>query len=151
MQFDWSIQASTNLVDRFTVDELKLLRRAGLSQVAQGADSGSPKVMHLMNKDFQKMETIYAAADKLTQAGIRPSFNMIFGFPGEGEKERRESIAADHGHLPQVSGRGVLDQYLHAVSRRARSCSAPSSWASTCRKRWKAGWISSRATRFFRG
>src|ERR1700683_4716008 len=42
VKFDWSIQASTNLVNRFTVEELKLLRRAGLSQVAQGADSGSP-------------------------------------------------------------------------------------------------------------
>ena len=93
VKFDWSIQASTNLVSRFSVDELKLLRRAGLSQVSQGADSGSVKVMHLMNKDFQKIETIYTAADKLSQAGIRPSFNMIFGFPGEGEAERRESIA----------------------------------------------------------
>lgn len=92
VRFDWSIQSSTNLVVRLTVEELKLLRRAGLSQVSQGADSGSPKVLHLMNKDFQKVETIYAAAHKLTQAGIRPSFNMIFGFPGEGEAERRESI-----------------------------------------------------------
>src|ERR1700733_9646123 len=93
VKFDWSIQASTNLVSRFSVDELKLLRRAGLSQVSQGADSGSLKVMHLMNKDFQKIETIHTAAAKLTAAGIRPSFNMIFGFPGEGESERRESIA----------------------------------------------------------
>jgi radical SAM superfamily enzyme YgiQ (UPF0313 family) len=92
VRFDWSIQASTNLVERLTVEELKLLRRAGLSQVSQGADSGSPKVLHLMNKDFQKLETIYEAADKLSQAGIRPSFNMIFGFPGEGDAERRESI-----------------------------------------------------------
>jgi anaerobic magnesium-protoporphyrin IX monomethyl ester cyclase len=92
-KFDWSIQASTNLVNRLTVEELKLLKRAGLSQVAQGVDTGSPKVMHLMNKDFQKIETVYAAASKLTQAGIRPSFNMIFGFPGEGESERRESIS----------------------------------------------------------
>lgn len=92
VKFDWSIQGSTNLVTRFTVEELKLLRRAGLSQVSQGADSGSPKVLHLMNKDFQKLDTIYRAADLLTQAGIRPSFNMIFGFPGEGEAEQRESI-----------------------------------------------------------
>jgi anaerobic magnesium-protoporphyrin IX monomethyl ester cyclase len=92
VKFDWSIQASTNLVTRLTVEELKLLRRAGLSQVSQGADSGSPKVLHLMNKDFQKLDTIYHAADLLTRAGIRPSFNMIFGFPGEGEKEQRESI-----------------------------------------------------------
>src|SRR5712692_5211357 len=92
VRFDWSIQASTNLVIRLSVEELKLLRRAGLSQISQGADSGSPKVMRLMNKDFQKLETIYAAAEKLTQAGIRPSFNMIFGFPGEGGPERRESV-----------------------------------------------------------
>ncbi|MBV8571667.1 MAG: B12-binding domain-containing radical SAM protein, partial [Acidobacteriaceae bacterium] len=92
VQFDWSIQASTNLVTRMTIEELKLLRRAGLSQVSQGADSGSKKILHLMNKDFQKLETIYLAADMLSQAGIRPSFNMIFGFPGETEVERRESI-----------------------------------------------------------
>jgi anaerobic magnesium-protoporphyrin IX monomethyl ester cyclase len=93
VKFDWSVQSSTNLVSRFSVDELKLLRRAGLSQVSQGADSGSLKVLDLMNKHFQKIETIYTAADKLSQAGIRPSFNMIFGFPGEGEAERKESIA----------------------------------------------------------
>jgi radical SAM superfamily enzyme YgiQ (UPF0313 family) len=50
-------------------------------------------VLHLMNKDFQKIETIYSAAEKLSAAGIRPSFNMIFGYPGETEAERRESIA----------------------------------------------------------
>jgi len=92
VKFDWSIQASTNLVARFSVDELRLLRRSGLSQISQGADTGSPKVMRLMKKDFQKVETIYRAAALLTDAGIRPSFNMIFGFPGEGEAERRESI-----------------------------------------------------------
>ena len=92
VKFDWSIQASTNLVIRFTVDELKLLKRAGLSQISQGADTGSPRMMHLMNKDFQDLDTIYSAADKLTAAGIRPSFNLIFGYPGETEKERRESV-----------------------------------------------------------
>lgn len=92
VKFDWSIQASTNLVSRFSVEELKLLKRAGLSQVSQGADSGSKKILHLMNKDFQKLENIYEAADKLSQAGIRPSFNIIFAYPGEGESERRESI-----------------------------------------------------------
>jgi radical SAM superfamily enzyme YgiQ (UPF0313 family) len=91
-RFEWSIQASTNLVIRLSVDEWKLLRRAGLTQVSQGADTGSPKIMRLMNKTFQKLETIYEAAERLTEAGVRPSFNMIFGFPGEGRAERRESI-----------------------------------------------------------
>ena len=51
------------------------------------------KSLKLMNKTFQKPETIYAVAEKCLQAGIRPSFNVIFGFPGEGEKERRETIS----------------------------------------------------------
>jgi radical SAM superfamily enzyme YgiQ (UPF0313 family) len=92
VRFDWSIQASTNLVVRLTVEELKLLRRSGLTQMSQGADTGSPKMMHLMNKDFQDLDTIYLAAEKLSAAGIRPSFNLIFGYPGETEKERRESV-----------------------------------------------------------
>jgi radical SAM superfamily enzyme YgiQ (UPF0313 family) len=92
VHFDWSVQASTNLVARLAVDELRLLRRAGLSQVSQGADTGSPKVMELMGKTFQSLETIHLAAEKLTAAGIRPSFNMIFGYPGEGEEDRRESV-----------------------------------------------------------
>jgi anaerobic magnesium-protoporphyrin IX monomethyl ester cyclase len=92
-RFDWSIQASTNLVDRYTVDELKLFKRSGLSQIAMGADSGSTRVLKLMNKDgFQKIETIYAAAEKLHRAEIRPSFNMIFAYPGETEKDQRESV-----------------------------------------------------------
>ena len=93
VKFEWSIQASTNLVTRLSVEELKLLRRSGLTQVVQGADSGSPKVLHLMNKDFQKLDTIYEAADRLTRARIRPTFNLIFAYPGEGRAERRESVA----------------------------------------------------------
>lgn len=92
VRFDWSIQASTNLVCRLTDEELKLLKRAGLSQVSQGADSGSPRVMHLMGKDFQTLDHVYGAAEKLTKAGIRPSFNLIFGYPGETEQERHQSV-----------------------------------------------------------
>lgn len=93
VRFDWSIQASTNLICRLTDNELKLFKRAGLSQVSQGADSGSPRVMHLMNKDFQSLDHIYRSAEKLTAAEIRPSFNLIFGYPGETEKDRRDSVA----------------------------------------------------------
>src|SRR5664279_1826103 len=92
VKFDWSIQASTNLVIRLSVEELKLLRRSGLTQMSQGADTGSMKMMHLMGKDFQNLEDIYGAAEKLTQAGIRPSFNLMFGYPRTAETERRESV-----------------------------------------------------------
>ena len=87
-KFDWSIQASTNLVNRLTVDELKLLRRAGLRR-SRRAPTPARQVLKLMNKDFQKLETIYAAAEKLTPAGIG-LLQHDFRLPRRSAKERRE-------------------------------------------------------------
>jgi anaerobic magnesium-protoporphyrin IX monomethyl ester cyclase len=92
VRFRWSIQASTNLVTRMDDTELRLLRESGLQQICHGAESASPKVLKLMDKDFQRVETMYLAAEKCSKAGIRPSFNIIFGFPGEGDRERQETI-----------------------------------------------------------
>ncbi len=90
--FEWSVQATTNLVARLSIDDLKLLRRAGLRQVCQGVDSASPAILHAMNKEFQDFESIYESAHRCIEAGIRPSFNIIFAYPGEGPKERRETV-----------------------------------------------------------
>lgn len=90
--FRWSIQATTNLTSRLTLEDLRLLRRAGLHQICQGVDSGSPKILNAMNKDFQDFDSIYESAARCLQADIRPSFNIIFAYPGEGKKERRETV-----------------------------------------------------------
>jgi anaerobic magnesium-protoporphyrin IX monomethyl ester cyclase len=91
-QFKWSVQATTNMVARLSLEDLKLLRRSGLHQICQGVDSGSPKILEAMNKTFQNFESIYESAARCLAAGIRPSFNIIFAYPGEGPKERRETI-----------------------------------------------------------
>jgi radical SAM superfamily enzyme YgiQ (UPF0313 family) len=90
--FEWSIQATTNLVARLSLEDLKLLRRSGLRQVCQGAESGSPKILAAMNKDFQDFDSIYESAARCVAAGIRPSFNIIFAFPGEGPAERKQTV-----------------------------------------------------------
>lgn len=91
-RFKWSIQATTNLTSRLSVEELTLLRRSGLHQIAQGVDSASPTVMKLMNKDFQDLADVYESTERCIKAGVIPSFNIIFGYPGEGLKERRETV-----------------------------------------------------------
>jgi anaerobic magnesium-protoporphyrin IX monomethyl ester cyclase len=90
--FKWSIQATTNLTARLSVADLKLLHRSGLQQICHGAESGSQKVLKLMNKGFQNFDTIYETARRCLAAGIRPSFNIIFAYPGEGPVERRQTI-----------------------------------------------------------
>jgi anaerobic magnesium-protoporphyrin IX monomethyl ester cyclase len=91
-EFSWSIQATTNLTARLSIEDLKNLRRAGLHQICQGVDSGSPKILKAMNKDFQDFESIYESAARCLEAGIRPSFNIIFAYPGEGKAERRQTV-----------------------------------------------------------
>ncbi|MGH9651825.1 MAG: radical SAM protein, partial [Terriglobales bacterium] len=76
-----------------SVEEMRLMRRAGLEQICQGVESASPKVLKLMNKSFQNFADIYRATERCLQAGIRPSFNIIFGYPGEGIKERQETVS----------------------------------------------------------
>jgi radical SAM superfamily enzyme YgiQ (UPF0313 family) len=90
--FNWSIQATTNLTARLSLEDLKLLRRSGLHQICQGVDSGSEKILKLMNKTFQDFDSIYESASRCLQAEIRPSFNIIFAYPGEGKTERRQTI-----------------------------------------------------------
>lgn len=90
--FKWSVQATTNLTARLSVDELKLLRRSGLHQICQGIETASPTVMKLMNKGFQDLNDIYESTERCVRADVIPSFNIIFGFPGEGVKERRETV-----------------------------------------------------------
>jgi anaerobic magnesium-protoporphyrin IX monomethyl ester cyclase len=90
--FKWSVQATTNLVARLSIEDLKLLRRSGLHQICQGVDSGSTKVLEAMNKTFQNYDSIYQSVERCLAAGIRPSFNIMFAFPGEGQKERNETV-----------------------------------------------------------
>jgi radical SAM superfamily enzyme YgiQ (UPF0313 family) len=90
--FKWSIQATTNLTARLSIQELSLLRRSGLHQICQGIETASPTVMKLMNKDFQVLGDIYESTERCIRAEVIPSFNIIFGYPGEGGKERRETV-----------------------------------------------------------
>jgi anaerobic magnesium-protoporphyrin IX monomethyl ester cyclase len=91
-RFKWSIQATTNLTARLSVADLTLLRRSGLHQICQGIETASPAVMKLMNKGFQNLEDIYQSTARCLKADVIPSFNIIFGFPGEGVQERRETV-----------------------------------------------------------
>lgn len=90
--FKWSIQATTNLTARLSLEDLKLLRRSGLHQICQGVDSASPKILKLMNKEFQDFDSIYQSAARCLAAGIRPSFNIIFAYPEEGAFERQQTV-----------------------------------------------------------
>ena len=75
-----------DLTARLTREDLKLLRRSGLHQICQGVDSGSEKILKLMNKTFQDFDSIYESASRCSTRVSVHVQHFIFAYPGEGRK-----------------------------------------------------------------
>jgi radical SAM superfamily enzyme YgiQ (UPF0313 family) len=85
------MQTRTDQVDRLSDAELEVLAKSGLKRVFFGLESGSVKVMRSVNKRLD-LETAYRTAARFRRAGIRPSFNLIFGLPAEEEEDLRDTM-----------------------------------------------------------
>jgi anaerobic magnesium-protoporphyrin IX monomethyl ester cyclase len=92
VRFRWTFQASTDFLCRMSDDEVRLLRRSGVTHMGFGTESTSESVLKLMNKRHQRMNEVYETARKANIAGIRVTFNLIFGYPGETERDRQETF-----------------------------------------------------------
>jgi radical SAM superfamily enzyme YgiQ (UPF0313 family) len=91
-KFGWTFQASTDLLCRMSDDEVCLLGQAGVTHMGFGTESASQEVLALMNKKHQRIDEMFETARKSEQAGIRVTFNIILGYPGETEADRIETF-----------------------------------------------------------
>jgi radical SAM superfamily enzyme YgiQ (UPF0313 family) len=91
-RFHWTFQASTDLLCRLSDEEVRLLGRSGVSHIGFGVESGSESVLRMMNKHHERVPDMVETARKCGAAGIRATFNLIFGFPGETEAHRQETL-----------------------------------------------------------
>ncbi len=92
IRFNWTFQASTDLLCRMTDEEVCLLGESGVTHMGFGTESGSPEVLAMMNKKHQRVGEMFETARKSEQAGIRVTFNLILGYPGETEADRLETF-----------------------------------------------------------
>ncbi len=101
LRFRWTFQASTDLLCRMSDEEVELLAASGVSHIGFGTESASPEVLRRMNKAHQHIPDMFEAARKCQRAGIRTTFNLIFGYPGEEEADRRETLRV----MGEIAGR----------------------------------------------
>jgi anaerobic magnesium-protoporphyrin IX monomethyl ester cyclase len=88
IRFRWTFQASTDFLCRMSQNEVQLLADSGVSHMGFGTESTSEPVLKLMNKRHQRVNEMFETAQKTSLAGIRVTFNLIFGYPGETEADR---------------------------------------------------------------
>jgi radical SAM superfamily enzyme YgiQ (UPF0313 family) len=84
----WIAQAKASII---TPELLALMKDAGCVGIEYGFESGSQRVLGLMNKHLKIDESLRAAA--LTrQARLRFQANIIVGYPGEREDDFKDTI-----------------------------------------------------------
>ncbi len=103
-RLEYSCLVRSNLIDAEMVDLLKAL---GVKHLAFGAESGSNRVLALMNKQAT-VEDNQRAIDQLVAGGFRPTMSLIAGYPGETE----EDLQATAGFIDNNRGRcDIIDIY----------------------------------------
>ncbi len=89
----------------YTPERCRLLYQAGLRAVAFGVESGSDRVLHLMNKGIDA-DLIRRINRNFHQAGISTSWMTFLSHPGETGQEAGETLAL----IDQQSG--MVDQFI---------------------------------------
>ncbi len=78
-------------IDRMSLDDLRLFRRAGFKHLYLGVESGNDRVLGLINKGITRDQVIRANR-KLQEADIAPKFSWMGGFPTETVSEVRDTM-----------------------------------------------------------
>ena len=77
--------------NRFTDEQVNLIKLSGCGITKFGAESGSDRILKLIQKGFMVEETIKANM-KCRKHGIIPAYSLIVGFPTETFEETNQTI-----------------------------------------------------------
>jgi radical SAM superfamily enzyme YgiQ (UPF0313 family) len=78
-------------VRRFPAALIDKMKQAGVMQMFFGAESGSPKILAMIEKGISTEDTIEGAR-VVAEAGIRPILSFMSGFPGETSEDFDRTI-----------------------------------------------------------
>ncbi|MDO6430687.1 radical SAM protein [Flavitalea sp. BT771] len=104
LHFRFKIQSRADLL--LQENYVAALARAGCDNSWMGAESGSQKILDAMDKGTT-VNQIHDATYLLRQYGIRPSFFIQFGYPGETKEDIRKTIRMINRLLPDSLGISV--------------------------------------------
>lgn len=104
LQFKFKIQARTDLL--LQENYIKDLTRAGCDNIWMGAESGSQKILDAMDKGTT-VEQIYRSSALIRKYGMKPSFFIQFGYPGETKDDIKKTIRMINELLPHEIGISV--------------------------------------------
>lgn len=97
-------------VDMITEEVVRLMKRAGCAKVDVGVESGSPRVLELIDKKIS-LDKAHEAAAILRRCGMYWSAFFMFGFPTETEGEIEETLKVMRELDPDWANMSIFTPY----------------------------------------
>jgi anaerobic magnesium-protoporphyrin IX monomethyl ester cyclase len=90
---NWWAEGRIDTLNRFTDEELVLLKESGCCLVLMGAETGDEELLQKVNKggNYNPADTKKLVA-RFKKAGIIPELSLVLGFPAENESQVWKSI-----------------------------------------------------------
>ena len=104
LDFRFKMQGRVDLL--LQENNIRDLARAGCENIWMGAESGSQKILDAMDKGTT-VQQIVEATHLLKKYGIKPSFFIQFGYPGETKEDIQKTISMINELLPYEIGISV--------------------------------------------
>ncbi len=90
-------------INKYSDDELKLMKKAGCEMIFLGAETGNDAVLKQMNKGgTQTGQMIKDFALRMKKVGIIPEMSFVLGMPAETEKQVYDQILWDINFIKEI-------------------------------------------------
>lgn len=104
---DWNIkwwgEGRIDTMDKYSDEDLQLMKQAGCEMIFFGAESGNDEVLKQMDKGgSQTADQILRFAGRLKSIGIIPEYSFVLGLPGESDESVMNQINQDIEFIKKV-------------------------------------------------
>lgn len=99
----WWGEGRIDTLDKYSDEDLKLMRDAGCKMIFLGAETGNDEVLKQMDKGgTQTGAQIKSFAKRMEKAGIIPEMSFVLGMPGKSKEEVMKQINFDIKFIKEV-------------------------------------------------
>lgn len=100
---NWWGEGRIDTIDKYSDDDLELMRDAGLKMIFLGAETGNDEVLAQMDKGgTQSGAQIRAFAERMKRIGIIPEYSFVLGMPADSEEKVNKQIDEDINFIREI-------------------------------------------------
>ena len=99
----WWGEGRIDTIDKYSDEDLQLMKEAGCEMIFFGAETGSDEVLKQMDKGgTQSAQQIKDFAVRMKKFGIVPEYSFVLGMPGENEEKVMAQIDSDIAFIKEI-------------------------------------------------